>query len=742
MGPRHIWKAWRKLRKRHHFVGGTVGMSFLMASAAAFGQTPAAPAQGTGETPSTGTGAQSSDAIALPGVQVGAQRARSYLPSNPGLFRLTDTYLDIPQSMTVVTQDLMREQAAFTLRDSLRNVTGIALQAGEGGGGQGDNLSLRGFSARTDIFLDGIRDVGQYNRDVFNLEQVDVLKGPSAVYFGRGSTGGVINQVSKSPQKERFYDFTLSGGNGPLGRGSFDLNQPLGNTSMAVRFNAMAEYVEPVGRDYVENLRWGVAPSFAWGVGTPTLLTANYYYYQENNKPDYGIPTVTFPGQIGGPPNVDPSNYYGIVQQDFEKVNLHRGTVTFDHKFNENIALHNIIRYQHSDRTAQVTPGGILQPIVAGQPLSSIVVTRNRAGRDESESILANQSEALFQFNTWMLKHKLVGGVDVAHQTYDRTTITLTPGPNTSLTDPNNFPPGIFTAVDGARFESKSTSVGAYAVDDIQILSWLKLLAGVRFDNFDTELKNFNANGTLASKFDRNDQFWSPRAAIVVQPTQAQTYYFAWGRSFNPSAETLNSINVANQGTDPEQTDSYELGAKVGFFNNALGITGALFRLDKSNARTVDPITGIASLDGNVRSQGIELGVIGRPVPEWNIFFGYTYLDTEIIQGAEVGTQGKELQNAPKNTLSLWTTYDFLQKWQVGTGIFYSSSRWANNTNTVEVPSYVRWDLTGAYQVTKNAGIRLNIQNVMDSTYFDRVHPGHVVPGDGRTFILSGNFTF
>ena len=174
MGPRRIWKAWRKLRARQNLLGGTVGMSFLVAASAAFGQTPGQSTdQTTGQTP----GPQP-EAIALPGVQVGAQRARSYLPSNPGLFRLTDNYLDIPQSMTIVTQDLMREQAAFNLRDSLRNVTGISLQAGEGGGGQGDNLSLRGFPARTDIFLDGIRDTGQYNRDVFNLEQVDVLKGP------------------------------------------------------------------------------------------------------------------------------------------------------------------------------------------------------------------------------------------------------------------------------------------------------------------------------------------------------------------------------------------------------------------------------------------------------------------------------------------------------------------------------------------------------------------------------------
>ena len=276
-----------------------------------------------------------------------------------------------------------------------------------------------------------------------------------------------------------------------------DINQPLGNT-MAIRLNGLAQYNEPVGRDYVDTLRFGAAPSFAWGIGTPTLVTASYYYYYENNQPDRGIPIVTFPGQIGGPPDVDPSNYYGIVQQDFEKVHLHRGTITFDHKFNEDIAFHNISRYQWSDREGAVTPGGILLPITAGQPLGSIVVTRNRAGRDESESILANQTEALFKFDTWMLKHKLVGGVDLAHQTYARQTITLTPGPNTSLTNPDPFPPGIFTSTNGVRFEADASSVGAYVVDDIQILSWLKVMAGARYDYFNSDITNFNANGTLA----------------------------------------------------------------------------------------------------------------------------------------------------------------------------------------------------------------------------------------------------
>jgi catecholate siderophore receptor len=715
-------------------------MSVLVATSAS-AQTAAPPPAPPPAAPEGAPPRQQAEDITLTGIEVGAQRARSYLPVAPGLFRLTDQYLDVPQSMSVITQDLVREQAAFNLRDSLRNVTGLSLQAGEGGGGQGDNFSLRGFPARTDIFLDGVRDTGQYNRDVFDLETIEVLKGPAAVYFGRGSTGGVINQVSKTPQAQRFYDVSISGSNGPLGRGTADLNQPLGH-DMAVRLNALAMYNEPVDRDFVHMLRWGVAPSFAWGVGTPTLFTASYSYYQEDNLPDRGIPIVTFPGQVGRPPDVDRSNYYGLVDHDEEKVHLHRGTLTFDHRFNEHVAVHDIFRYQHSDRLSKVVPGGILQPVAPDQPLDTIVVTRTRAGRDENESILANQSEALFTFDTWRLRHKLVAGVDVARQQYDRRTLALTPGPNTSLTDPDPFPPGVFTTADGVKFEADTTTVGAYLIDDIQVLPWLKLLAGARFDNFDAEVVNRNPDNSLASRFHRVDQLWSPRAALVVRPTSWQTYYFAWGRSFNPSAETLNSINVANQGVGPERSDSYELGAKLALLNNALGVTGALFRIDKNDARTIDPVTGIATLDGRVRSQGIELSLVGRPVPEWNISFGYTYLDTEILQGFEAGTQGKALANAPNHTLALWTTYDFLTRWQVGTGVFYSSSRFGNNTNASEVPGYVRWDLTGAYQVNRNTGLRLNIQNVMDATYFDQVHPGHAIPGDGRTFILTGNFTF
>ena len=733
MSPRRTRRAWRTLRARKKLVGSTVGMSFLMATSSALGQ-------------------QQPEAIALPGLQVGAQRPKSYLPDNPNLFRIPEQYLDIPQSVTTITETLMREQAVFNLRDSLRNVTGISLQAGEGGGAQGDNLTLRGFNARTDIFLDGIRDTGQYNRDVFNLEAVEVLKGPSAVYFGRGSTGGVINQVSKTPQAARFYDFTASGSNGPMGRGTVDLNQPFGET-MAVRMNMLAYYNEPVGRDFVNFLRWGVAPSFAWGIGTDTLFTASYYYYQENNLPDRGLPIVTYPGRIGKPPGVEPSdfpprvdtsNFYGIPQQDDEDVHLNRGTLTFDHRFNENIAFHSILRYQYSNREAQVTPPRILATSVTpGAPLSAIVVTRNRAGRDENESITAFQNEALFTFETWSLKHKLVTGIDFAYQTFDHTTITLTPAPNTPLVNPSNFfPDGLFTKTRGTRFDSSATSVGTYGVDDVQILPWFRFLGGVRYDYFDASITNFNADGSRASNFGQTNNLWSPRAALVVQPSPQQTYYFAWGQSYNPSTEQLNSINVGNQGTDPEKTNTYELGVKLGLFNGQLAVTSSLFRIDKTDARTVDPVTGIATLDGHVQSQGWELGIVGRPLPPWNVFFGYTFLNTNILEGAEVGTKGKDLANAPVNTLSLWTTYDFLTQWQVGTGVFYSSSRYGNNTNTSQVPGYVRWDLMGAYRLNRNMGIQLNVQNVMDTTYYDQVHPSQTIPGDGRTFILSANFTY
>jgi catecholate siderophore receptor len=282
------------------------------------------------------------------------------------LYKLPDLLKDTPQSITVVPQQIIREEAVFNLRDVLRNVTGISLAAGEGGGAQGDNLTLRGFSARNDLYIDGVRDIGQYARDTFNLESVEVLKGPSSVMFGRGSTGGVIKQVSKTPNLTPSYVVSGTGGSGPFYRGSVDLNQPLGG-SAAFRLNAFGMDSEVEGREEVHVRRWGAAPTFTIGLGTPTRLTASYYYLQDDNQPDYGFRYL-----FGKPAPVERNTYFGLNDRDFEKDRVHIGTLRLEHAFTDDIRLRNTLRYAFYGREAAVSTLSIVGTPTPATPLSSI----------------------------------------------------------------------------------------------------------------------------------------------------------------------------------------------------------------------------------------------------------------------------------------------------------------------------------------------------------------------------------
>jgi catecholate siderophore receptor len=291
------------------------------------------------------------------------------------------------------------------------------------------------------------------------------------------------------------------------------------------------------------------------------------------------------------------------------------------------------------------------------------------------------------------------------------------------------------------RGDTNAFSFGVFAVDEIQLLDWLKIMGGLRYDLFDADFRN----AFLGQKFSRTDTAVNPRTALIIQPTTSQTYYFSYGTSFNPSAESL-SLAVNNANTDPETTESYEVGAKLDLLNGAFGITTALFQINKNNARTTDPALGIMVLDGKQRVRGFELQLVGRPLPAWNILVGYTYLDSRVLEALEVTNgipvKGKRIQNVPENTFSLWTTYDITPQWQVGGGTFYVSERFANTTNTNSAPGYVRADLTAAWRPIKAFEARTNVINLADAEFFDQVHPSHVIPGAGRTFLFTGTWSF
>ena len=724
----------RRIRRRRRalhralsgLAGSTVGVSLALAATGAGAQTPA-PAQPTG--PEQGTGD-----VALPGVDVRGQR-NQFKIEEPSLYKLPDPIKDTPQSISVIPEQVLDERAMFTLRDALRTVPGISLAAGEGGGRQGDNLTLRGFPAGNDVYIDGVRDLGQYARDTFNLESVEVLKGPSSVLFGRGSTGGVINQVSKSPKRTAFSEISGTVGSGPQGRTTVDLNQPFG-ASAALRLDVMGFKGDTPGRDEVTSERWGVAPSFAIGLNGPTRLIASYFYQGDDNVPDYGLPYLR-----GGPARVDTESFYGLPRRDYEHDDTHIGTLRLEHDFNENLRLRSTLRLALIERGSLVsipaivgTPGGL--------PLSAIQVSRTGAQRSQVDTSVLNTTELVARFDTWRFKHTLIAGFDASRENSTVRRYTFTGVPTTDLLNPIHDPDlsamGRVKNFDGV---SGATSVGVYAVDEIALTEQWKIMGGLRYDLFDAGFRNM----FLGQKLSRTDEALSPRAALVFLPTTWQTYYFSYGTSFNPSAEAL-TLALNNSQTEPERNETFELGAKWDLLDGALGIRTALFRTYKNNARTTDPVLGVQVTDGKQRVQGVEVEVVGRVRPGWNVWLSYAYLDSRILQSTDilngVPIEDKRIQNVPEHSASLWTTYDITPQWQVGGGAILVDKRYANNDNLNVVPSYVRGDLSAAYRPIKPLELRLNVINVSDERYYDAIHPSHVVPGNARTFLLTGTWRF
>jgi catecholate siderophore receptor len=676
------------------------------------------------------------ETFSLPPVVV-QEQSDSYVVPQLSLPKFPEPLKDTPQSITIVPGKLIQEQAGSTLRDALRNVTGIGINAGEGGGAQGDSFTLRGFNARNDMFIDGIRDQGTYFRDTFNLEAVEVLKGPSSSYFGRGSTGGIINQVSKTAGLARFYDGDFTGGSDFYLRGTLDFNQPLTAISpnAALRVNLMGHRNDIAERDVVDNRRLGFAPSIAFGLGTPTQLTVSYFTQYEDNIPDDGLPF----GPDGDPVRVNRGNFYGL-RKDYERTFANVGTARLDHQFNDQLSVRNTLRLSHVHREVAPT----LPQLVA----ATNTINRSRPIRDTKEVIVSNQTDLTTRFDTFGLGHVLTSGIELSRESVDVLRYSQTTAANglppTSLFNPSHSPDltGVTKTLAADSFTG-SLGFGIYAADTLKVTDYFDIVGGVRWDYFSTRFDDQRPNST---DFNNIDRMFSYRGGLVFKPTNWQSYYFSYGTSFNPSAEAI-ALAANNQETDPEKNETFEIGAKFDFFNGGLSLTGALFRIEKTNARTPGDITGTFQvLDGKQLSQGFEVGATGRVLPGLNIFAGYTYLDAEITKANDFGNaiplEGKVPQNVPKHSATLWATYDFLDRWQIGGGPTYVGSRYANNQNTNKVDGYLRWDSTIAYKVTENVSLRFNAQNITNAHYFESLHPSHVIPGAGRTFLFGTGFRF
>lgn len=669
----------------------------------------------------------------LPAITVeGVQPATSYKPERVTSPKFTQPLVDTPKTITIVPKELIEDRGATSITDALRTVPGISLGAGEGGIAAGDRTFIRGYDARGDNFVDGARDFGTYFRDPFNIEQVEVLKGPGSAYAGRGSTGGAINYVTKAPTAENFVAGTLGIGTDLTKRATADVNQVV-TEGTAVRLNAMVQDGDVAGRDEVRNRRWGIAPSLAVGLGGPTTLTLSYFHLEQDNVPDYGHPFNT---TTGLPVDVDQENFYGLTGRDYDRAHVHMGSVRLEHRFDDSLTLRNQLRFGYTDRDLIVTKPA---PVTSG----ATTVTRDARSRDSIYWNVTNQTDVTAEFSTFGVGHTLVTGVELVREFLNNRPRTITAAPPADLAHPNpdDFYAGSISH-SGAKTAAKVDTLAFYAFDTLKLTEQLLLMGGLRFDRIDTRHKSI-AVGGAETRLGREDNLLSGSGAVVFKPLPNGSVYFAYGTSFNPSAEFValaeNTANVA-----PEENKSYEVGTKWDLFDERLSLSFALFRTEKTNARVSDPLGGPdLLLDGANRVNGFEIGIAGSLTERWEIFGGYAFLDSKITKSTNPDEVGKDFANIPRHNFSVWTTYKVLTDVEVGFGASYQSERYANNLNTLRLPDYWRFDAMASYRINENVAVRLNVLNITDELYYDSTHNGqHALVAPGRSALLTTSFKF
>jgi catecholate siderophore receptor len=728
--------------------------------AAPLAVTCAAPAMAQSTAPASPQGAAQSTtaATALPQTDVSGAAIRDDYQRDVATVggKMPTAMRDIPQSVTVIDKAVMQAQGATSFADALRNSPAITLGGAEGGQ-IGNNINLRGFTARTDIFLDGFRDRGQYYRDTFYLDSIEVLEGPSSMLFGRGSTGGVINQVSKQANLKPLNEVSGTIGTHDRYRGSFDFNRPLSDTA-AFRINGFAQDIHTT-RDVMNNRDWGVAPTLKLGIGTPTQITLSALIEHNRDMPDYG--TV---GYNGNPLPISRRQFYGLTT-DRTVQDVMSFTAKIEHKVDDTLKITNQTRYSRyvidaieTSSHAVGVPNGasgaggfttLPTGATAGIPsysLDQLWVQLQSHDRKITDSALYNQTDVVKSFDTGPLRHTVIAGAELGRDTYENQTYLRTGAgqasgflgwiPASSTAYYANLP-NVTTSA-GNFAQGTAETVALYANDTIELNKQWKLVGGLRWDRYKAQLSNTVSSPGYATQ---TVNYTSVRTGVIYQPSEAQSYYFSYGTSFNPSLEALTVTNNT-QALPPETNESFEVGSKWNLFDDNLAINTALFQITKNNARTQTGTSGQYTSAGKVRVRGAEVSATGHITPNWQVMGGYMFLNSQVLQ-ANDGTQGNVLANTPKHSVTLWSTYT-LGHWEVGGGMNYMSMRYAANTNLIRVGGYTRWDATVAYHQPKY-DIRFNLLNVFNKTYFDGLiqsDGGRAAPGIGRTALLTGTYRF
>jgi catecholate siderophore receptor len=700
--------------------------------------------------------------ITLPEVTVNADeeaREDGYQATTTTVGKVAESPHEVPQAVTSVTRTLMDEQKASSLREALRNVSGLTFNAAEGGRA-GDNMMLRGFYTFGDMYLDGIRDTAQYNREVFNLERVEVLRGAGAMLFGRGQAGGVINQVSKIPGMVEGNKVGVSVGTDDYRQLTGDFDKRVGATS-AVRVNVMSRdegswRSNPANGDEPEIHRDGIAGSFGYGLNTNDVFIVSHILTKTDDIPDYGMPFDANTRKVTT--SFDPDTYWG-TDRNFDESETNISTASYTHRFSWDTSWRTQLRKAHYERSYWArTPSATQAPNEDG------IVTGGGGGlnagptRSMDYETLALQSDFNSRFSALGMKHQYLVGVEYFNEDSSRSALQNLGG--TTVSDPPLFRPyqASLTAVP-VEFDSDSYAI--YGQDTVEFIPRWKATLGARRDYMDAEYSSATSPHLKYGE-------WSTRAALSFHPTAETHYYLSHSDSFSPTAD-LYQLTV--EPLPPERSQVLELGAKWLLQDGDLALRAAIYRADKEWERNTDLETTSAILTKKRRTDGVELEATGRITSKWDIFAGLALMDAKILEVAEnvdattgVVTsanpeyKGKRARNTPPYTANVWTTYKFAPGWKVGGGAEAKGDRYGYNPSGAgaiptlpggtkfrpnTAPAYVRWDALVSYE-QETWEVTLNVQNLFDKVWYDSLYDNgaFTVPGTGRRLILSGEYKF
>ncbi|WP_422403579.1 TonB-dependent receptor [Pseudomonas sp. GZD-209] len=683
--------------------------------------------------------AQTQDPLALPATSVtSAYEQQSYKASeSKSALKIDAPLRDIPQTVNVVPESVIKDQGAQSMEDVLKNVPGVGQSNGDG---QRDQVTIRGFSAIGDMYIDGIRDDALYFRDLSNVERVEVVKGPAAVLYGRGSSGGLINSISKKPGLAPKQEVGMTLDTEGKRRTQFDSGWAAPEGNQAYRVTGAFEDSDTF-RDDGYTDRKAIAPSAWFKLSDDLELNLGATYLYDKRLIDFGIPAVG-----NRPANVDRDKRFGSgnASQDYARSEVFSFTASLDYRINDDFTLTNTSRYYRYDLDRNNTLADSSPTRFVTAPNGELLVKLNRGNVARDESGVFNQTELKQQAQLAGMQHNLLYGVEVGFQdkyqrVYSQNNVARVPVYRDALVGVPDHAANLSS--NGTNYQQTS---GFYVQDLIELTSQWKALLGVRYDIFGQEYNDARKQNV---DLDRTDKTWSPRAGLVFQPDQIQSYYVSVSRSYQPSGEVF-AVSPTNAGLEPEETTNYEVGAKWDLLDSRLSLTAAVFRLERTNMKTADPANpNLTILAGEQRTDGFEATLSGQLSDKWQVYAGYAYLDAEITKSNSktngVANEGQVPTLTPRNSANVWLVRTLTPEWRVAAGANYVDDRYTALDNKVVMPAYTTFDAALLYSV-QHWDAALRLKNAFDRDYYASAH-GSVdlaTRGAPRTLEASVNYKF